>query len=187
MKVTIRGPIFETNSSSEHTFMYLSKEMFEKWRRGEVKIAGGGYPVTNLTDDDFVATEKKPETVYDPQRDEDTENELSWILDAVDNPVVKADLLCAMRKCSFGKEYVSNDFEKWDGSYLYMLLIFLRHGGDCVYRKEANKKYVDPEDWEEKDEDEEDHDYDSVYQSPYIEVMDNGKNVRIHIWGRDNG
>jgi len=260
MRTTIRGSIFETNSSSEHAFMYLSKEMFEKWRRGEVKIKGDGYPVTDLTDSDFEIAKKKPDTVYGPQTDEYPKEE--WIhkeLDAIDNPEVKADLLYVMRNYITGKEYKDIEYEKWDGSYISMLLIYLRHGGECVSREHANKKYVDPEEWgppyEEvlakfrknlseivkwKDINDEKYvnfrkiinelrakeeltdedimalwsimffemdDYgikdkkfrafreafyaleghDVVHQNAFMDVRDNGKNVRIHIWGRDDG
>jgi len=259
MKITVRGSVFETNSSSEHSFMYLSKEMFEKWRRGEVEIKGGGYPVYDLADDDFTTTKKRPHTVFDPQTNEHPDEEwFSDYLDAIDNPEVKEDLLYVMRKHSgSGRRYIDNG-ENWDGSYISMLMIFLRHHGECVIRKQANKRYVDPEEWEpeydevlaafrkamheieewegiddekfaefrkavndlrEKEEiTDEDisalesilsdmskykiedekfaafrdafdvlESHDIVYQESYIDVRDNGKNVRIHIWGRDDG
>ncbi|MCL2147790.1 MAG: hypothetical protein FWH47_00390 [Methanomassiliicoccaceae archaeon] len=260
MKITIRGPVFETNSSSEHAFMYLSKETFEKWRRGEVEIEGGGYPVCGLRDDDFVATKKKPNTVYDPQTNERPDEE--WFheyLDAIDNPEVKADLLYVLRKYFADREFYVDNSKTFDGSYISMLLIFTRHHGEHVQRDRANKRYVDPEEWgppyeealaafrkalyelegweeindekyakfreiinrlrekeelTEKDVSElwnvtfygmDEHtikdkkfrafsnalddleDYDIVYQNAHMEVMDNGKNVRIHIWGRDDG
>lgn len=260
MKMTIRGPVFETNSSSEHTFMYLSKETFEKWRRGEVRIGGGNiYPVRDLTDDYFTIPDKKPDTVCGPQMNECPEEE--WFrerLDNIDNSTVKADLLYVIRKYYGGKEGSRADFEMWDGSYVSMLLTYLRHYGEYVPREDANKRYVDPEDWgpaydellvafrnalcgiegweeindekysefreavnglknkeeiteedisafwdimydmekhEIKDEEFEAfedafndlYDYDSVYQSAHMDVMDNGKKIRIHIWGRDDG
>jgi hypothetical protein len=140
-----------------------------------------------------------------------------------------------------------------------MLLIYMRHHGEHVPREDANKKYVDPEEWgptyeevlavfrnalseieewerindeeyaefrkivndlQDKEEmtkedisalwsimffemdeyeiegekfkafydafnDLEGHDV--VYQNAQMDVRDNGKNVRIHIWGRDDG
>jgi hypothetical protein len=238
--------------------MHLSKEMFEKWRRGEVKIKGEEYPVTDLSDGNFVIANKKPDPVYGPQTDEYPEDEyLRERLDAIDDPVVQADLLYVMRKYIMGKEFREIDFEKWDGSYVSMLLIYMRHHGESVRRKDANKKYIDPEEWEippeviaefrkalhdamkwnrideaefealrtmindlkdkeEIDEDELDALQNAVYeiyfrdikdeeivallnaaddfdihfipyQNAYMDVMDNGKNVRIHIWGRDDG
>jgi len=257
MKMTVRGSVFETNSSSEHAFMYLSKEMFEKWRRGEVGIKGGGYPVCDLTDDDLAVTEKKPDTVYDPQTDgHPDDNWFSDRLDPIDNPEVKEDLRYVMHKHSgSGRHCIEND-ENWDGSYISMLMIFLRQRSEHIFREHANRKYVDPEEWgpeydevlaafrkalheveewdginDEKyaefrkavndlrekeeitDEDisalgticykagmyETDDEkfkafrdafdylesHDIVYQSPILDVRDNGKNVRIHIWGRD--
>jgi len=259
MKITIRGPVFETNSSSEHTFMYLSKETFEKWRRGEVRMRGDYYPVCDLTDDDFITAEKKPDTVYGPQTNIGLEEE--WMcecLNAVDSPAVQADLLYVLRKYFVGKKYNRIDFGKWNGSYVSMLLTFLRHHGDCVSIKDANKRHVDPEEWglakdeiamlrnalfeiegweginnekysefckivndlrnkeeitaedllvlwnimyfemnKQRIDDEkfrafesalcklEDHDV--VYQNAHMDVIDNGKKVRIHIWGRDDG
>jgi len=147
MKITIRGPVFETNSSSEHTFMYLSKETFEKWRRGEVMINGGGYPVCDLTDDDFVATEEKPDTVFDPIGECPKEKEYRESLKEVDDSVIKEDMLHLLCR-HFNDESRSNsNDENWDGSYISMLSIFFRHHGECVARKDANKRYVDPEHW----------------------------------------
>jgi len=147
MKITIRGPVFETNSSSEHTFMYLSKETFEKWRRGEVMIDGGGYPVCDLTDDDFVVTEEKPDTVFDPIGECPEEKEYRESLNEMDDSVIKEDVLHLMcRHFNDEEDYISND-ENWDGSYISMLSIFFRHHGECVSRRDANKRYVDPEDW----------------------------------------
>jgi len=257
MRITIRGSVFETNSSSEHAFMHLSKEMFEKWRRGEVKIRGGGY-IYGLTDDRLTVTEEIPDTVYGPQTDEYPEEE--WLrkpLDAMDNPEMKADLLYVMRKYFIGKEYIGTDLENWDGSYVSMLLIYLRHNGGWVSREDANEKYVDSEEWgltyddalaafrkalyeieewegiddekyaefrktvndlREKEEITDSdimvlwkiifsdmimiqdeklkafvtafdgiESYDSVYQNAYMDIEDDGKNVRIHTWGRYNG
>ncbi|MDR0335205.1 MAG: hypothetical protein LBH69_04900 [Methanomassiliicoccaceae archaeon] len=168
--------------------MYMSKETFEKWRRGEVKIKGERYPVCDLTDDDFVIAKKKPDTVFGPQTNKYPKKE--WLrkrLDAIDNPAVKADLLYVMRKYMIGKEFKDIDFEKWDGSYVFMLLIFMRHCGGYVSRKYADKRYVDPKDWEEECEEGEDYDEGSVDQDAYMDVIDNGKKIRIHIWGRDDG
>jgi len=261
MKITIRNSIFETNSSSSHAFMYMSKETFEKWRRGEVRIKGGGYPVRDLTDNDFETTKRKPDTVYGHQTDKYPKEE--WLrkrLDAIDNPEVKADLLYVIRKYFAGKDFhAENSDETFDGSYVSMLLIYMRHGSETVLREQADKRYVDPEEWgaasyeealaafrkalceikewkdinnekyvkfrkavndlREKDEIAEAslsaiwkalyemdaykikdkkfnafetafyelYHYDTVFQNPFLDVRDNGKNVRIHIWGRDDG
>ena len=183
MKMTIRGSVFETNSSSEHAFMYLSKELFEKWRRGEVRIRDDEYPVRDLRDSDFTFTRKRPDTVCGPQTDEYPEEE--WLrqrLDSMDNPEVRGDLLYVMRKYLIGKDYSKVDFENWNGSYISMLMIYLRHHGDLVSREHADRKYADPEEWGEADCRD-----DCLLQNAYMDVMDNGKNVRIHIWGRDDG
>jgi hypothetical protein len=128
--------------------MYLSKETFEKWRRGEVRMKGNEYPVCDLTDEDFTATRKKPDTVFGPQSDKYPENEcLCEDLDRMDDPTVKADLLYVIRKYFMGKKFNRINFEKWDGSYIAMLKIFMRHHGECVSKKNANKRYVDPEEW----------------------------------------
>jgi hypothetical protein len=223
-------------------------------------IKGGDYPVRDLTDNDFTRTKERPDTVYGLQTDEYPEDK--WFrkrLDALDSPVIKADLLYVIRNYFIGKEYGEVDFEKWDGSYISMLLIYMRHGGDCIARKDANRKYVDPEEWGQtydealaefrktlyeieewkdfndekysefrkvvkelrnkeeitpedtllvwnglfsklgKDEIEDEkfkefvfafsnlEDDDSVYQDAHLDFTDNGKNVRIHIWGRDDG
>jgi len=89
-----------------------------------------------------------------------------------------------MRKYFIRKKHKRINFEKWDGSYISMLLIFMRHHGECVSKESANKRHVDPEEWGTTD-----YDYDGeiVYQNPHIDFMDNGKKVRIHIWGRDDG
>ncbi|MCL1984652.1 MAG: hypothetical protein FWG58_04575 [Methanomassiliicoccaceae archaeon] len=148
MKMTIRDSVFETNSSSEHAFMYMSKETFEKWRRGEVRMKGNGYPVCDLTDDDFIATNNKPDTVCDPLTNEHSEKEGPIDnMDMTDSPVINADLSYVLRKYFVGKEHNKINFDKWDGSYVSMLLIFLRHHGECVSREQANKRYVDPEEW----------------------------------------
>ena len=188
MKITVRGSVFETNSSSDHAFMYLSKVMFEKWRHGEVRIRGNEYPVCDLRDSDFTTAEESPDTVYGPQTNEYPEK--AWLrrrLDSMDNPEIRGDLLYVMRKYLIGKDYNKVDFGNRDGSYISMLLIYLRHHEECVLRKHANRKYVDPEEWEEEDEEAEDREDDLLIQNAYMDVMDDGKTVRIHIWGRDDG
>ncbi|MCL1811334.1 MAG: hypothetical protein FWG41_03840 [Methanomassiliicoccaceae archaeon] len=240
--------------------MYLSKETFEKWRRGEVRMEGNYYPVCDLTDDDFIIAEKKPDTVYGPQTDEYPEEAwLCYCLDAMDSPLLKADLLYVMRKYLIGEEYNRIGSDRWDGSYVSMLQTYLRHHGEYVLRKHANKRHVDTEEWgpgydevfhtfrkalceieeweeindekysefhrivnnlrNKEDINEEDilelwsilflemdkheikdekfkafeaafydlDDYDAVYQNAHMDIMDNGKRVRIHIWGRDDG
>jgi len=188
MKMTIRGPVFETNSSSEHAFMYLSKETFEKWRRGEVRMRGHIYPVRDLTDDDFTFTGEKPDTVYNHRTNKHpNKEEFSEYLDTIDNPEIKIDVLYVLRKYIHGKKCNEMTSEDWDGSYISMLRTCLRHHGECVHRKHANKRYVDPEEWKLTDEEEENRDYDVLYHMPILDVRDNGERVRIHIWGRDSG
>jgi len=260
MKTTIRTAIFETNSSSEHAFMHLSKEMFEKWRRGEVKVKDDDYPVCNLKDKDFTAAKEKPDTVYDTQTDEYPKDD--WLrerLDAQDNPSMKADLLYVIRKYFMDEDHSVRDSDEWDGSYVAMLLTYMRHRGESVLREDANKKYTDPREWGQTYDEalavfrnalykveewkgindkkysefrkmindlrnkgnitEDDiselwstmmlkmechkindekfnefliafydvYDHDMVYQEAYLDITDDGKNIKIHIWGRDDG
>jgi hypothetical protein len=35
LKTTIRASVFETNSSSSHTYIHVTKETFEAWKRGK--------------------------------------------------------------------------------------------------------------------------------------------------------
>jgi hypothetical protein len=136
MKITIRGSVFETNSSSGHTFIFVSKETFEAWKRGEKKIKH------NILD--YVA------------REEDFVN---------------------------SNKNRKIDKDRWEGTYEEVMEYYKQLGGEMVYRTEASKEHVDPEEWNM---DENDEDCDIVYQRSFIDIKDNGKRVRIHFWGRGN-
>ena len=57
MKMTIRTSVFETNSSSLHTFVYVSKKTFDEWKRGE-KILVEGCLYKTYGEDSFMTTEE---------------------------------------------------------------------------------------------------------------------------------
>ncbi|MDR0335204.1 MAG: hypothetical protein LBH69_04895 [Methanomassiliicoccaceae archaeon] len=43
MKATLRSSVFETNSSTSHSYIRATKETFEAWRRGEVILDLGNF------------------------------------------------------------------------------------------------------------------------------------------------
>ena len=134
MKITIRGPVFETNSSSEHTFILISKGTYEAWKRGEVRIEDGCFGEV-YRDVDFIDAKK---------------------------PVGK--------KYPYWSKGTYKDFQK----YISEL------GIEMVLKEDASEKYVLEEDldaWNDPKDD-------LVNQKPYVEIKDDGKNVRIHTWGR---
>jgi hypothetical protein len=135
MKTTVRGPVFETNSSSEHTFIHMSKNTFEAWKRRE-KI----------------------------------------FRSEVGSCIGEADFIDAEEI----EDWEKDDEYGWDGTYEGVLKWYSCHGGECVARSEAKKEYVDPKEWDREDY----YEDDAVFQNPFMEVIDNGRTVTIHIWGR---
>jgi len=140
MKITVRRSVFETNSSSSHTFIHASKETFEAWKKGEAylvdrewnrgKIFTGGFYNSAYGEQDFTAKKKTKE----------------------------------LKK------------EGWYGSilrYSDLLKYYSELGCDTVWRREAKEEHI-LEDWGD----------DCVLQEPYMEVIDNGKTVTVHLWGR---
>jgi len=131
MKITIRGSVFETNSSSEHSFIHMSKNTFEAWKRGKKRLKMRG---------DF-------RDMYDERDFTDT----IWRI----------------------------PFGNWRrGTYRGIVRFHEGSGGDMICKCEAKKEHVDPEEWEDATDD------DPVYQHPYMEIIDNGRTVTIHMWGR---
>jgi len=55
MKITIRTSLFETNSSSAHTFIHVSKETFEAWVLGQKTLVTdeSGIGRRGYDEDDF--------------------------------------------------------------------------------------------------------------------------------------
>ena len=132
MKTTVRASVFETNSSATHSFIHMSKNTFEAWKRREKVLKIGSCFKDVYTERDFK--------------------------DSV-MPIISKN--------------------RWHGTYEGIVEFFGKSYGSYVRRDEAKKEYVDPEEWEEVDET-----WDYVYQNAYMEVMDNGRTVLIHIWGK---
>ena len=128
MKITIRASVFETNSSSSHSLIHMSKKMFDAWKKGEKVLRADGCIITE-TD------------IKDTASRTDSDDEDYWTYE----------------------EFVES-FEELEG--------------ECVFKSKAKKEYVDPEEWENSDDD------DAVCQDAYMEVIDNGRTVTIHVWGR---
>ena len=149
MKITVRGSVFETNSSSQHTFIHVSKDTFEAWKCGKKVLLPRYFEETTYRDEDFADVDEIKE--YDPGEDCDGDEE----------PLSDDDPDCGII------------------TYNGLLNCFSTFYGDFVSKSEAKKEHVDPEKWEETDDDD-----DAVYQNPYLEVTDDGKTVTVHMWGR---
>jgi hypothetical protein len=144
MRTTFRASVFETNSSSSHTFIHITKETFEDWKKRDAFLIG------RVWDDRHISAGSFYKTSYD-------ERHFATI-----------------------KEIQELRKERWKvskTSYEELLDYYSLLGGDLVLRRDANKRYIS-EDYGEGDDD------DGVIQEPYMEVIDNGKTVTIHIWGR---
>jgi len=57
MKMTIRTSVFETNSSSMHTFVHVSRRTFDEWKRGE-KILKEGCLYKTYGEDSFITKDE---------------------------------------------------------------------------------------------------------------------------------
>jgi hypothetical protein len=154
MKTTIRTSVFETNSSSSHTFIHISKETFEAWKKGEVYLVDGGMDKGKVFTGGFY------NSTYNEQ-----------------NFTVKKKL----------KELKK---EGWYGTVLkYKDLLEYRSelGFELVWKCEANREHTFDDSCREKMSDtewENTPDHECVMQEPYMDVIDNGKTVTIHLWGR---
>ena len=62
MKQIIRYNTFETNSSSAHSLILISKETFDKWRNGELMLDGN--PWEYKTDKDFIPSTTNPNLYF---------------------------------------------------------------------------------------------------------------------------
>jgi len=141
MKTTIRTSVFETNSSSSHTFIHASKETFEAWKRGEVylidrewnkgKIITGGFYNSAYSEHDFT---------------------------------VKKNIKELKKEGGYGTMLRYSD----------LLEYYSELGCDSVWRCEAREEHIQ-EDWKDDD---------CVLQRPYMDVIDNGRTVTVHLWGR---
>ncbi|MCL2786142.1 MAG: hypothetical protein FWD81_02840 [Methanomassiliicoccaceae archaeon] len=127
MKMTIRGSVFETNSSSSHTFIYVSKRVFEAWKRGEKILSWrGGKSIKENWNGKFME-------------------------------IVKDELHGENSGCVWGDaSFVNSDgFEEdqgwWSGTYEGVTEYADAHFGECVPRLGAKEKYVDPEEWDMTD------------------------------------
>jgi hypothetical protein len=58
MKTTIRTSVFETNSSSMHSFIYVSKDTLKAWENGEKILKCKGL-ITAHGEDDLVDADRK--------------------------------------------------------------------------------------------------------------------------------
>ena len=61
MKTTIRSVTFETNSSSSHIFVHMSKKTFESWMKAENVLIRDGYAGA-CTEKDLEDLEKSAES-----------------------------------------------------------------------------------------------------------------------------
>ncbi|MCL1984651.1 MAG: hypothetical protein FWG58_04570 [Methanomassiliicoccaceae archaeon] len=155
MKTTIRYGMFETNSSSEHVFILISKETFEAWKRGEKKLYDNwGENLMHCDNGAFI---------------ESVKNELH---ECEEGKVYREkDFADAKDRKRYSNEWSNGTYED--------VMDFLESGGGSSVRKSAaNKEYVNPEEWEMTDDD------DFVVQYGYTEIKDDGKNVMIHSRGR---
>jgi len=163
----------------------ISKNTFEAWRRGEKKIAefGPGGRNTTYQEEDFIGNEEIcKDVVKTPGSDECPDSEhVHKRLNAVNSPGVRRDLLYVIHKYDLA-ERGWQDISTWnrDGSYVSFLRYYMVLSDFGIPRKYVREEYVDPMEWEfMKDAD----GYAIVRQNPYMRVEDDGKNVKITMWG----
>lgn len=163
--------------------IYISKNTFEAWKKGEKKIkkfescGDGMYQEEDFIDNEETcrdvvkATEsiKCPDSEYVRKR-----------LNAVSCPEIRRDLLYVVRNYKRTRKWWDVKIE-WDGSYVFFLSYYMQLYAFGIPRKYVREEYVDPEEWEfMKDADE----YAIVRQNPYMIVEDDGRTVKITMWGR---
>ena len=194
MRMTIRRSVFETNSSSLHAFVRVSKKTFEEWKRGE-KLLKEGCVYCTYGEDDFVSADKKSikkrtcaECTYEDMakecddgmtnEDEDNVELLAWEWGREDG----------------GAEHTfinvnKNTFEAWkrgdiilkDGRFQDMT-----YGDDDFVAVNNKRRWADVYCWGGT--------YKGMLEyysnlkgtsdkEPYMETEDDGWNVKIHIWG----
>ncbi|MCL2786141.1 MAG: hypothetical protein FWD81_02835 [Methanomassiliicoccaceae archaeon] len=144
MRATIRGSVFETNSSSSHTFIHVSKETYEAWKKGKV------YLIDDERDRGKIITEGFYNSVY------------------------------GERDFTIKKSIKELKEEGWRGTilrYKDLLEYVSELGYATVWKCKAKKEHI-VEDWGAEE------DHDCVLQKPYMEVIDNGRTVTVHIWGQ---
>ena len=157
--------MFETNSSSEHDFIHMSKKTFELWKCGKKRLKMRGYFHDFYDERDF---EDSAQPVCPDDWDSGTYRDIvKYYKGSCGETAIK-------RKAKKG--YAEPD--GWEyGTYKGIVKYYKESGGGTVLKRNAKKEYVDPEEWEEADDD------DAVFQHPYMEIIDNGRTVTIHIWG----
>ena len=160
----------------------IGKNTFEAWKKGEKRIKEFR-SCGNITykEEDFIDNKKICRDIVNatgPIECPDSER-VRKRLGAVNCPEIKRDLMYVIHKDVLAKKW---DIESadWDGSYVFFLRYYMRLYAFGIPRKYAREEYVDPEEWEfMKDADE----YAIVLQNPYMRVEDDGKNVKITMWG----
>ena len=155
MKTTIRTSVFETNSSSSHTFIHISKETFEAWKKGEAYL---------------ISRRRGEEGRYAGDFYKSSYNELDF----------------ATKKRI--KELKKEGWRIEKTKYKELLDYYSDLGQEHVWKRDAVKEHTLDDSCCEKISDEEwdsiTDDYECVAQEPYMEVIDNGRMVTIHVWGR---
>jgi len=163
----------------------ISRSTFEAWKRGEKRIGefSSGSCDETYREKDFIDNEEICEDVVKaPESDECPDSErIRKHLDAVNSPEVRRDLLYVIHKYNLA-ERGWRDINTWnrDGSYVFFLRYYMRQSDFGIQKKYVREEYVDPIEWEfMKDADE----YAVVRQNPYLRIADDGKNVKITMWG----
>ena len=164
------------------TIIDISKSTFEAWRNGKKKIRDFSSSSWDKTyrEEDFIDSRKDAMKVPASGECPDSER-VRKHLDAVNSPEVRRDLLYVIQKYNLA-ERGWRDIDTWnrDGSYVFFLRYYMRLSDFGIPRKYVREEYVDPIEWEfMKDADE----YAIVRQNPYLRVEDDGKNVKITMWG----
>jgi len=169
--------------SYAHTkIIEISKDTFEAWKKGEKKIKEFN-SCSNETyrEEDFIDSKTVCKDLVDASESQEYPNSeyLCKRLDTVNSPEIKRDLLYVIHKYKLAEDW-RNGCSSSGGSYVLFLEYYTRLSEFGIPRKYAKEEYVDPEEWEfMKDADE----YTIVRQNPYMEVEDDGKFIRITVWG----
>lgn len=88
MKVKIRAGVFETNSSSEHSIIIMSKEDFAKWETGEVLVSIDDCINCDTEDGEYTKGYSREEAKQRfetlPQFEDHREDEQEWTEEFID-------------------------------------------------------------------------------------------------------
>jgi len=162
----------------------ISKNTFEAWKKGEKRIkefesCGDG----TYMEEDFINNKRVCKDIVNATGSlecPDSER-VRKRLGAVNCPEIKKDLLYVIHKYKYAlaEDWYVDGADR-DGSYVFFLRYYMMLSEFGIPRRYAREDYVDPEEWEfMKDADK----YAIVRQNPYMRVEDNGKNVKITMWG----